>query len=212
LSIRLVLADDQPIILFGLENLFRREADFEVLQRCINGEETVLAARQHRPEILILDAQMPGKDGLTVLRELKRDRLPMKVILIADALKDEQVLEAVGLGVRGMVLKEHVLQMMVQCVRTVHAGEPWLEKHAFSKALESLLRRNAGEREVSGVLTPREMEMVRLVAQGLPNREMSRQLSISEGTVKTHLHRVYRKLKVHNRSALTLYAHNKNLV
>jgi len=212
LSIRLILADDHPIVLFGLESLFRLEPDFEVVARCVSGDETVVAVRRHRPEILILDVHMPRKDGLTVLRELQREQLPTKVILIADVLEDEEVLDAVRLGVRGMVLKNLVLQMMVQCVRTVQAGEPWLERHAFSRAFDTLLRRKAGEREVADVLTPREMQMVRLVAGGLRNREMSRQLAISEGTVKTHLHRVYRKLKVNNRFALTLYAHSKKLV
>jgi DNA-binding NarL/FixJ family response regulator len=210
--IRLVLADDHPIVLDGLENLFSLEPDFRVLARCVNGEECVEAVRRYQPDVLVLDILMPGKDGLAVLRELHREKLPTKVVLLAGALEEEEVLEALRLGVRGMVLKELAPQMVVQCVRKVHAGERWLEKQAFGRALETLLRREAGGREAGSVLTPREIEMVGMVARGLRNREMSERMAISEGTVKIHLHNIYRKLKVENRVELILYAQAKHLV
>jgi DNA-binding NarL/FixJ family response regulator len=211
-SIRLVLADDHPIVLDGLETLFRLEPDFEVAARCVNGEETVVAVRRHRPDVLVLDIHMPRKDGLAVLRDLQHDKLPTKVVLLAAVLEEDEVLEAMRLGVRGMVLKELAPQMVVQCVRKVHAGEQWLEKHAVSRVVDSLLRREAGEREAANVLTPREIEMVGMVARGLRNKEMSKRLAISEGTVKIHLHHIYRKLKVENRVELILYAQSKRLV
>jgi DNA-binding NarL/FixJ family response regulator len=211
-SIRLVLADDHPIVLDGLETLFRLEPDFEVAARCVSGEETVVAVRRHRPDVLVLDIHMPRKDGLAVLRDLQHDKLPTKVVLLAAVLEEEEVLEALRLGVRGMVLKELAPQMVVQCVRKVHAGEQWLEKHAVSRVVDSLLRREAGEREAANVLTPREIEMVGMVARGLRNKEMSKRLAISEGTVKIHLHHIYRKLKVENRVELILYAQSKRLV
>jgi DNA-binding NarL/FixJ family response regulator len=210
--IRLVLADDHPIVLDGLENLFRLEPDFQVVARCVNGEECLDAVRRHQPDVLVLDIRMPRKDGLSVLRELHREKQPTKVVLLAAALEEEEVLEALRLGVRGMVLKELAPQMVIQCVRKVHAGEQWLEKHAFSRALDTLLRREAGEREAATLLTPRELEMVGMAARGLRNREMSERLAISEGTVKIHLHHIYRKLKVENRVDLILYAQSKGLV
>ena len=210
--IRLVLADDHPIVLDGLENLFRLEPDFQVVARCVNGEECLTAVRQHQPDVLILDLRMPRKHGLAVLRELHREKQAPKVVLLATALEEEEVLEALRLGVRGMVLKELAPQMVVQCVRKVHAGERWLEKQAVGRALETLLRREAGGREASTVLTPRELEMVGMVARGLRNKEMSERLAISEGTVKIHLHHIYKKLKVDNRVELILYAQSKHLV
>ena len=209
---RLVLADDHPIVLHGLENLLRAESDVQVVAHCASGDETLVAVRRHRPDLLILDMHMPGKDGLAVLRELRRDKLATKVVLMAERLDDDEVLEAFRLGVEGMLLKELALKMVVQCVRKVLAGEVWLEKRAVSRAIDALLRRENGEREMAGLLTPREMEMVRLVALGLRTEEMSSRLDISEGTVKTHLHRVYRKLKINNRVALTLYAQALKLV
>lgn len=210
--IRLVLADDHPIVLDGLENLFRLEPDFRVVARCVNGEECLAAVRRYEPDVLILDIRMPRHDGLTVLRELSREPHPTKVVLLAAALEEEEVLEALRLGVRGMLLKELAPQMVVQCVRKVHAGGQWVEKQAFGRALDTLLRREAGEREAASVLTPREIEMVGMVARGLRNRELSQRLSISEGTVKIHLHNIYRKLKVENRVELILYAQAKRLV
>ena len=212
MPIRLVLGDDHPIVLDGLENLFRLEPDFRVVARCVNGEECLVAVRRHQPDVLVLDLRMPRKDGLAVLRELHREKHPAKVVLLAAALEEEEVLEALRLGVRGMVLKELAPQMVVQCVRKVHAGEQWLEKQAFGRALETLLRREAGEREAGSVLTPRELEMVGMVARGLRNKEMSERMNISEGTVKIHLHHIYRKLKVENRVDLILYAQSKRLV
>jgi DNA-binding NarL/FixJ family response regulator len=210
--IRLVLGDDHPIVLDGLENLFRLEPDIRVVARCVNGEECLVAVRRHQPDVLVLDLRMPRKDGLTVLRELHREKDPVKVVLLAAVLEEEEVLEALRLGVRGMVLKELAPQMVVQCVRKVYAGEQWLEKQAFGRALDTLLRREAGEREAGSVLTPRELEMVGMVARGLRNKEMSERMNISEGTVKIHLHHIYRKLKVENRVDLILYAQSKRLV
>lgn len=208
----LVLADDHPIVLHGLENLLRAEPDVRVVARCASGDETLVAVRRHRPDLLILDLHMPSKNGLEVLRQLRREQLGTKVVLMADKLEDDEVLEAYRLGVRGMLLKELALKMVVQCVRKVLAGEVWIEKRAVSRALDVLLRRENGGREAAALLTPREMQMVRLVALGLRTEEISSRLAISEGTIKTHLHRVYRKLKINNRVALTLYAQALKLV
>jgi DNA-binding NarL/FixJ family response regulator len=122
------------------------------------------------------------------------------------------LVEAFQLGVRGMLLKEMALPMVVQCVRKVLAGQTWIEKRAFNRALDALLRRELGQREMATLLTPRELETTRLAAQGLRIEEMSKRLGVSRGTVKTHLHRVYRKLKVDNRVALTLLAQSRGLV
>jgi DNA-binding NarL/FixJ family response regulator len=212
MAIRLVLADDHPIILDGLEVLFRMEQDIQVVARCVNGEEALQAVRQHRPDILILDIRMPGKDGLAVLREMRDEDLSTQVVLLTVALEEEETLEALRLGVRGVVLKEMAPQMLVQCVRKVHAGDQWLERRSVGRALEKLLSREAGAREVAGVLTPREIEVVRMVAAGFRNKEIGDKLSISEGTVKIHLHHIYEKLHLTGRLELARYAQDKGLV
>ena len=212
MTVHLALADDHPIVLDGLESLFRLEPDFQVVARCINGEETLVAVRRHRPDILILDLRMPRGDGLEILRTLRREKLPTKVVVLAAALEEDEILDALRLGVRGVVLKELAPQLLVECVRKVHAGEQWLEKQLSSRVLETLLRREAGGRAASSVLTPREIEIVRMVASGLRNRELARRLGVTEGTVKIHLHNIYKKLKVQSRVELVLHAQSNKLV
>jgi len=212
MPVRLVLADDHPIVLDGLEQLFRAQKDFAVVARCQDGAETLRAVRQHRPDVLLLDIRMPAPDGLQVIRELQRDSLPTRIVLLTAALEEDDVLEAVRLGVKGVVLKEMAPQMLVECVRKVAAGEQWIERRSLTMALDKMLRREAGFREVASVLTPREIEIVRLAAGGLRNQAIADQLHISEGTVKVHLHNIYEKLGIDGRVALTLYAREKGLL
>ena len=212
MPITLVLSDDHPLILDGLENLFRLEKDFKVAARCLDGEETVKAVRKHKPDVLVLDIRMPGTDGLSVLRQMKKEKLSTRVVLLTGVLDEEELAEAVRLGVRGLVLKEMAPKLLVQCIRQVHAGELWLEKRSVSLALEKLLRREAGQREVAQLLTPREIEIVKQVVAGLRNIEIGKRLFISEGTVKMHLHNIYQKLGVDSRINLTSYAQGKGLV
>jgi len=201
-----------PPILQGLTLLLRQEPDLEVLAVCRDGEETLQAVRQFQPDVLILDILMPGKDGLAVLRELRQLEIPTRVILLTAAIDEDNLLEAMRLGVGGVVLKEMAVPLLIQCVRKVYAGDQWLERHSIGRAMEKMLRREAGTREVAKLLTPRELEIVRLAASGLRNKEIASRLKISEGTVKIHLHRSYEKLHVDSRIALLRYAQTKGLV
>jgi DNA-binding NarL/FixJ family response regulator len=210
--VRLILADDHPIVLDGLEQLFRAQKDFTVVARCQDGAETLRAVRQHRPDVLLLDIRMPAPDGLQVIRELRKDSLPTRVVILTAALEEDDVLEAVRLGVQGVVLKEMSPEMLMECVRKVAAGEQWIERRSLTRALDKMLRREAGFRDASAVLTAREIEIVRLAAQGLRNQAIADRLHISEGTVKVHLHNIYEKLGIDGRVALTLYAREKGLL
>ena len=212
MPIRLVLADDHPLILDAVEQLFGMEEDVQVLARCMNGEDTLRAVRQHRPDILILDIRMPGNDDLSVLRDIRREKLPTRVVLLTAALDEEEVLAAIRLGVRGVVLKEMAPRLLVQCVRKVHDGGQWLERRSMGRALDRLLRREAGAREAAGLLTARELEIMYMLTSGLRNKEIAEKLSISIGTVKIHLHHIYEKLHVDSRLELLRYAQEKGLI
>ena len=212
MSIRLVLADDHPIVLDGLENLFRGEPDFTVLGKCLGIKNTLEVVRHHRPDVLILDLQMPGKGSLDVLRHMKAEKLPTRVVLLAATLDEDTLLEAIRLGISGVVLKEMAPGMIVRCVRKVHAGEQWLERRSYMRALETLLQREAGTREVAQILTLREIEIVRMVANNMRNKDIAKKLFISEGTVKTHLHHIFEKLQVDSRKQLTIFAQEKGLL
>lgn len=211
MSIRLVLADDHPIVLDGLELLFRLEGDFEVVGRCRDGFETLQAVDALAPDVLVLDVRLPGKDGLEVLRDLREREPATRVVLLTAALGESELQEAVRLGVGGVVLKEMAPQLLVEAVRTVHGGGRWLEAGSVGPALRQLAEREAGARKLAEVLTARELELVRMVASGLRNRAIAERLFISEGTVKIHLHNVYRKLAVGGRLELAVYAQRHGL-
>lgn len=212
MPIRLVLADDHPLILNALEDLFSTEKEFQVLARCTDGIDTLQAVHKYQPDILVLDIGMPGKNGLDVARELQNGRVPTRIVLLTAELDEGELLDAIRLGVQGIVLKEMAPQMLLKCIRKVHAGEQWIELRSAKQAFEKLLRRETGMQEVASVLTPQEMKIVRMVASGLRNKEIAHKLCISEGTVKVHLHNIYEKLDVDSRLALLRYAQEKGLV
>jgi DNA-binding NarL/FixJ family response regulator len=210
-AISLVLADDHPVVLEGLEALFRTERDFRTVASCSNGDDALRAVRQHRPDILLLDLRLPGKDGLAVLRALNDLKVPTRVVLLTAALDEAEVVEALRLGAQGVVLKEMNPERLIECVRKVHAGEQWIERRSLARVIDRLIRHEKGERGAGGVLTPREVEIVRLVGRGLSNGAIAGQLGITEGTVKVHLHNIYDKLHLDGRVALALYARSKEL-
>lgn len=212
MAISIVLADDHPLILNGLVNLFLLEDDLKVLASCTNGADAIGAVRSHRPDVVVLDICMPGMTGLEVCKKIREDKLQTRMVILTAALKEEEMAEAVSLGVHGIVLKEMAPQLLVQCIRKVYAGEQWVERQSTRQTLEKMLRREAGTREVAALLTPREIELVRLIAASLRNREIADKLFISEGTVKVHLHNIYEKLNVDSRMALLRYAQEKCLV
>lgn len=207
-----VLADDHPIVLDGLERLFGLEEGLEVVGRCRDGEETLAAVRELAPDVLVLDVRMPGASGIDVLRTLVDEELGTRVVLLTAGLEDEQLLDAIRAGARGVVLKDMAPQLLVEAVRAVLAGGQWLEKGLGGRALTRPLQRERGLVEATRLLTPREIEIVRMVAQGLRNRAIAEKLFITEGTVKVHLHNIYEKAGVDGRVELTLFAQEKGLI
>lgn len=207
----MILADDHPLVLNGLYHLLQEYPDFQVLDRCSSGTEALAAVRKNRPDVLVLDLLMPGKDGLEVARDLNALGDPPRIVLLTAQLHEDQLIEALRLGVRGFVLKEMATKLLVECLRRVHAGGQWLEKDSASRAMEKLVRREARNREIASLLTPREIEVVAMVAKGLSNKEIGAQLFIAEGTVKIHLHNIYEKLGIARRAELTRVAEEYGL-
>jgi two-component system, NarL family, nitrate/nitrite response regulator NarL len=202
--ISLVLADDHPIVLAGLENMLRRERDCRVVASCVDGIEAMRAISRYTPDVAVLDLRMPRMHGLAVLAQIQKEKLATRTVLLAAVLEDDDLVEAVRLGVRGIVLKEMAPTLVVQCVREVHAGGQWLEKRSVSQAIEKLIRREEATRDMAKILTPRELQIAGAVASGLRNKEIADKLGIAEGTVKIHLHVIYEKLKIDGRMALVL--------
>jgi two-component system, NarL family, nitrate/nitrite response regulator NarL len=210
--IRVIVVDDHPIVIEGLERLFRLEGDIEIVARCVNAGEALEALRTTRPDLVILDVRLPDRNGLDVLEAMRREEIPTRAVLLTGALSEEELLHAVQLGVRGVVLKEAAPAVLVECLRKVHAGERWFDNDFLGRALEGMLSREGVARAGRAALSAREMEIVRLAARGLHNRPIAEELSITEGTVKVHLHNIYEKLGLEGRIELTLYARDRGWV
>lgn len=211
MPIRIIIADDHPIVLNGLEQLFRLEPDFKLVARCADGEEALEAVREHMPDIFIVDIRMPRRDGLSVIRELQRDKIPTRVILLTAALDEEEVIDAIRMGVAGVVLKEMAPQLLLQCIREVHAGRRWIDRDTMTRAFDKVLRQQSAPSSAPQ-LTPRELEIVSMVSAGLRNKDIANLLNITEGTVKIHLHSIYEKLQVSGRLELSVYARERGLL
>jgi DNA-binding NarL/FixJ family response regulator len=210
--IRVALADDHPIVLDGLEQLFRLEPDVDVVARCRNADEALRAVRSESPDILVLDLLMPGGGGLELLRAMSDKDRRTRTILLTAVIDDDQLLEAIRLGAQGVVLKDMAPQLLIEAIHEVHAGGQWLEQGLGGRALRRLLSREKRASEAARLLSSREREIVRLVATGLRNRAIADRLSISEGTVKVHMHNIYEKLDVNGRIELTNYARENGLI
>jgi two-component system, NarL family, nitrate/nitrite response regulator NarL len=209
-SIRVVLVDDHPIVLQGLEHLFARQPDIEVAACCSTVKDGLTAARA-RPDIVVLDLRMPGGGGLALLDTIKAEKIDTKTVVLTAAISDEEMAEAVKKGAAGLVLKESSPDQLLECVRRVHAGERWLDPEAMSRVVTASSSAQAPDDRAAG-LTTREREVVRMIAAGLRNRDIGERLSISENTVKVHLHNIYEKLGVEGRMELLLLAQELKIV
>jgi DNA-binding NarL/FixJ family response regulator len=211
--IRIVIADDHPIFRDGLRKLLTLEEDFRVVAEACNGKEALEVLEEYQPDILLLDLNMPGLDGLKALDKLQNSRTKTKVIVLTASEDTNQFVQAMKLGSCGIVLKQAATEGLIKSIRKVHSGETWLDSH-ITQAITpqySSLESSPLESRDRAPLTQREREIVALAAQGFKNREMAEKMFIGEQTVKNHLHNIFEKLGVSDRLELALYAvHKKN--
>ncbi len=212
MPIRIAIADDHALVLHGLKRLFDGEQEFEVVECCGTGAEAIAAARRGNVDVLLLDIKMPGLSGIDVLRTLSAERLKCSTVLLTAALSDSDAVEGLKLGVRGIVLKESSPDTLLECIRRVSRGEQWVDSETMTRALDTITRRESMANDPNRTLTARELEIVRMIAQGLRNKAIAERLFISEGTVKIHLHNVYEKLGLDGRLELMLHAQKQGLV
>ncbi|MGA2855614.1 MAG: response regulator transcription factor [Candidatus Sulfotelmatobacter sp.] len=216
-TVRILIADDHPIFRDGLRRLLEAEADLQVLGEAADGAEAVKLARQLKPDILLLDLAMPKHPGLEALRDLSvvPGASPVRVILLTAAAEKSQIVEALQLGARGVVLKDSATQLLLKAIHTVMAGEYWVGRESVSNLvqyLRTLMQSSVDEaRQKKFGLTPRELEIVSAVVAGYANKEIAEYFKISEDTVKHHLSNIFDKLGVSTRLELALFAVNQAL-
>jgi two-component system, NarL family, nitrate/nitrite response regulator NarL len=205
-SVSIVLADDHPIVLGGLVTLLKQDKALQLVATCANGQEALDAIRTLRPDLALLDFNMPRLNGLQVLEALIAEKLPTRVCFLAASLSDNEIVAVADKGAFGIVLKESAPDTLITALHAIAAGQKWLSGALVNGASTRLRELQAEISRVSDALSPREIEIMLRVAEGLSNKEVGRQLKISEGTVKMHLHSIYQKINVSNRTSLANFA------
>jgi DNA-binding NarL/FixJ family response regulator len=211
--VRILVADDHAIFRDGLRKLLEGADDVEIIGEASNGVEATKMLAKLKPDILLLDLRMPEKDGLGVLEEINFDTIQTRVIVLTAAEDDRDVVRAMRLGARGVVLKQSASDLLLKSIRKVADGEIWLDNRMTAEVIDAFKKSaEAGQRREKPLLSDREKEIVQLVAQGFRNREIGEKLFISEQTVKNHLHNIFDKLGVSDRLELALYAIHHRLI
>jgi DNA-binding NarL/FixJ family response regulator len=212
--VRILLADDHPIFRDGLRRLLETEPGFRVVGEASDGAEAVVMAKKLKPDLLLLDLAMPKHPGLEAVRELGNSDTPVRILLLTAAVEKEQIVEALQLGARGVVLKESATQLLLNSIRAVMAGQYWVGRETISNLVEylrGLLAPPPVPKQKKFGLTPRELEIVSAVVAGYTNKDVAAHYKISEDTVKHHLSNIFDKLGVSTRLELALFAVHQDL-
>lgn len=203
--IRLLIADDHPIVRDGIRGMFAGDPDFEVLAEAENGARAVELARALSPDVILMDLRMPGMDGVAAIKELTRLGIGARVLVLTTYDTDRDVLPAIEAGATGYLLKDTLRDDLIRAVRTAARGESVLSPSVATRLVGQV-------RTPADPLSARELEVLDLIAQGTTNREVAARLFISEATVKSHLLHIYAKLGVNDRAAAVAAAFRRGLI
>lgn len=206
MSIKVIIADDHPLIRSGIRATLSSAPDIEVVAEATDGAEAVASCREHQPDVLLLDLSMPGQTAVVTIERLGKESVSPHVIILTAYDDSVYVRSLIEAGVAGYVLKDETPEALVTAVRAVTQGGTW-----FSRAVLSKYRSQDPRSEALSTLTPREREVVALIAQGLDNRSIAEQLGLAEQTVRNYVSRVYDKLDLHSRVELAVWAHENDV-
>ena len=209
-SIRVLIADDHAIVREGQRALIETEPGMELIGEAADGVEAVHMARTLQPDVILLDLLMPRKGGVEAIGEIKEENPKARILVLTSFAEDEKVYAAIKAGALGYLLKDASPQEILAAIREVHRGEPSMPPIITHK-LMSELQRTSNLPPTEDPLTERELEILKLVAQGLPNLEIAQRLVISERTVRTHVSNMLAKLHLANRTQVALYALREGL-
>ncbi|GAA4596354.1 response regulator transcription factor [Planotetraspora phitsanulokensis] len=211
--IKLLVADDHPVVRDGLSSMFAREPGFEVIGQASDGAEAVRLAEALRPDVILMDLRMPGMDGVTAIRELSARGSSARVLVLTTYDTDSHVLPAIEAGATGYLLKDAPRDDLLRAVQATARGEAVLAPSAAALLMNRLRSSTPGPATATpGPLSQRELEVLQLVAAGSTNREAAAKLFITEATIKTHMLNIYSKLGVSDRAAAVTEAFNRGLL
>jgi len=209
--IRVLIADDHAVVRQGLRTFLDLQDDIEVVGEAADGEEAIAAAREHAPDVVLLDLVMPVLDGVAALPRLREAAPEARVIVLTSFGEDERVFTALRGGATGYLLKDVEPAELVRSIRTAHAGQSPLSPAVAARLVDEFAH-GGGRGGSADELTPRELEVLRLIARGRSNKRIALELGVAEKTVKTHVSHVLAKLGLSDRTQAALYAVREGIV
>jgi two-component system, NarL family, nitrate/nitrite response regulator NarL len=214
-NIRIVVADDHPVIRIGVRNMLQAEPGLEVVGECNDGDEAITQTLELLPDILLLDVYMPRLPGIEAMRAIMNGSPSVKIILLTSTISTQQIIEALQIGARGIVIKDSAADHITAAIRAVSGGDYWIGGKRVVNlvgALHDLMQQAAVPDRKTFGLTPREMEVVGCIVEGCSNRDIAKQFGLSEETVKRHLSNIFDKTGVSTRLELAMFAIAHHLV
>ncbi|WP_328473548.1 response regulator transcription factor [Actinoplanes sp. NBC_00393] len=217
--IRVLIADDEPMIRVGLRAVLATASDIEVIGEACDGHHAVELARRHRPAVAVLDIRMPGMNGIEAMAELRRTVPATRVVILTTFGEDDYILQALGGGAAGFLIKSGEPEELIMGVRAVADGAAYLSPkvaarvvaHLAATGADTTVTRRSSARDRVGALTPREREVLALLGSGLSNGQIARRLHVVEGTIKAHVSSILARLGVDNRAAAAVVAHQAGI-
>ncbi len=211
MSINLIVADPHPVMRAGIEQIMELDPDISILSSVGDGAAALSEVERMHPDVVVLELDMPQKDGLNVIEEIKNRNLTTKPVVFT-ASAPAKVMQALNLGVTGLVSKSNSKEQLAKCIRSVYEDKKWLDQDLTTHTVSHLLNAHRSNQALAQVLTRREMAVAKMVMEGLPNKKIGTKLFISEGTVKLHLHHIYQKLGLPGRMSLMLHMQKSGLM
>ncbi|MBM7581512.1 DNA-binding NarL/FixJ family response regulator [Caldicoprobacter guelmensis] len=213
-KIKVLIADDHSLFRKGLEQLLELENDIEVIGEASNGKEVIEKAVELNPDVILMDINMPIKNGINAIKDLKEKGCPAKIIMLTVHDDQEYLLEAIRTGASGYIMKDADVDHLLKAIRDVYRGETYIQPNLSGKLIKDFDRLNyySVRKEFEQYnLTPREIEVLLLIADGKNNKEIANELYISEKTVKNHVSNIFKKLDVNDRTQAAIYVLKNHL-
>lgn len=212
-KITILIADDHSLMRQGLKQIIELENDMHVIAQATNGQEAIVFAKQMKPDVILMDINMPVLNGLEAIKELKEASIPSKIIVLTIHEDREYLFKTLQMGAEGYVLKDAEASILITAIRSVFNGQNYIQPNMTRELVKEFTRISKHEKTKSeeNPLTEREIEVIELIAEGLLNKQIAKKLFISEKTVKNHVSNIFKKLNVSDRTQAAIYALKHNI-